>query len=106
MSYESITNACVKCGKCIPVCTIHDINADETTSPRGFLDLIAAYKQNELKMDKNLKRIFESCFLCTNCVEACPSKLRVDSAIEGVRYELAKTYKIAWYNTKSLGIND
>lgn len=97
MSYESITNACVKCGKCIPVCTIHDINADETTSPRGFLDLIAAYKQNELKMDKNLKRIFESCFLCTNCVEACPSKLRVDSAIEGVRYELAKTYKIAWY---------
>lgn len=97
MSYESITNSCVKCGKCIPVCTIHDINADETTSPRGFLDLIAAYKQGALTMDKNLKRIFESCFLCTNCVEACPSKLRVDSAIEGVRYELAKTYKIAWY---------
>lgn len=97
MSYESITNACVKCGKCIPVCTIHDINADETTSPRGFLDLIAAYKQGALTMDKNLKRIFESCFLCTNCVEACPSRLRVDSAIEGVRYELAKTYKIAWY---------
>ena len=97
MSYESITSACVKCGKCIPVCTIHDINADETTSPRGFLDLIAAYKQGALTMDKNLKRIFESCFLCTNCVEACPSKLRVDSAIEGVRFELAKRYNIAWY---------
>lgn len=97
MNYESITNACVKCGKCIPVCTIHDIHADETTSPRGFLDLIAAYKQNELKLDKNLKHIFESCFLCTNCVEACPSSLRVDSAIEGVRYELAKRYNIAWY---------
>lgn len=97
MSYEQITSACVKCGKCIPVCTIHDIHADETTSPRGFLDLIAAYKQNELKLDKNLKHIFESCFLCTNCVEACPSSLRVDSAIEGVRYELAKYYNIAWY---------
>lgn len=97
MNFEKITNACVKCGKCIPVCTIHDINADETTSPRGFLDLIAAYKHNELKLDRNLKGIFESCFLCTNCVEACPSSLRVDSAIEGVRYELAKNYGIAWY---------
>lgn len=97
MNLKDITNACVKCGKCIPVCTIHDINADETTSPRGFLDLIAAFKQDELKLDKNLKNIFESCFLCTNCVEACPSSLRVDSAIESVRYELAKRYGIAWY---------
>lgn len=97
MNLKDITNACVKCGKCIPVCTIHDINADETTSPRGFLDLIAAFKRDELKLDKNLKNIFESCFLCTNCVEACPSSLRVDSAIESVRYELAKRYGIAWY---------
>ena len=97
MSYQDITNACVKCGKCVPVCTIHDINADETTSPRGFLELIAAVRGGELNLDKNVKKIFESCFLCTNCVEACPSKIRVDSAIENARFELASRYKIAWY---------
>ena len=30
----------------------------------GTLDLIGAYKRGELALDKNAKRIFESCFLC------------------------------------------
>lgn len=97
MKISEITNACVKCGKCVPSCTIHDINADETTSPRGFLDLIAAAKGGELGFSKDLKRIFESCFLCTNCVSACPSSIRVDSAIEAVRFDIAQKFGIAWY---------
>lgn len=88
---------CVKCGKCIPVCTIHAISADETTSPRGFLDLLGAYKRGDLPLDKNAKRIFESCFLCTNCVDVCPSKIPTDTAIEEVRVEIAKEFGITWY---------
>ena len=86
---NKFSDACVKCGKCIPTCTIHQISSDETTSPRGFLDLIAAVKSKELPLNKDTKAIFDSCFLCTNCVEACPSNIRVDSAIEAVRYEIA-----------------
>ncbi|AJC85053.1 anaerobic glycerol-3-phosphate dehydrogenase [Campylobacter peloridis] len=97
LNISEISNACVKCGKCIPVCTIHDINRDESTSPRGFLDLISAYENKELELDKNLKKTFESCFLCTNCVEACPNHLRVDSAIEKMRFDIAKKFGIAWY---------
>lgn len=97
LNISEISNACVKCGKCIPVCTIHEINRDETTSPRGFLDLINAYENQELNLDKDLKKIFESCFLCTNCVEVCPSNLKVDSAIEKVRYDIAEKFGIAWY---------
>lgn len=88
---------CVKCGKCIPVCTIHAISPDETTSPRGFLDLLAAYKKGDLELDKNAKRIFESCFLCTNCVDVCPSRIPTDTAIEEVRAEIAKEFGITWY---------
>ncbi len=95
MKFSQISDACVKCGKCIPVCTIHEENRDEITSPRGFLDLLAAYKEGSLELDKEAKKVFESCFLCTNCVEVCPSKLRVDNAIEEVRYDIAK--KI-WYS--------
>lgn len=88
---------CVKCGKCIPVCTIHSIHPDETTSPRGFLDLLGAYKRGDLELDKDAKKIFESCFLCTNCVDVCPSRIPTDTAIEEVRAEIADKYGIAWY---------
>lgn len=95
--FSEISDKCVKCGKCIQVCTIHKINSDETTSPRGFLDLVGAYERGELKLDKSAKNIFESCFLCTNCVEVCPNSLRVDTAIENVRRDIAEKFGITWY---------
>lgn len=95
--FTKISDDCVKCGKCIPVCTIHQNSPDETTSPRGFLDLLGAYKRGDLELDRNAKTIFESCFLCTNCVDVCPSKLPTDMVIEQVRYDIAKQYGIAWY---------
>ena len=95
--FSEIADKCVKCGKCIQVCTIHNVNSDEVTSPRGFLDLLGAYERGELELDKNAKNIFESCFLCTNCVEVCPNSLRVDTAIENVRRDLANKFGIAWY---------
>lgn len=62
MKFSQISDACVKCGKCIPVCTIHEENRDEITSPRGFLDLLTAYKEGSLELDKEAKKVFESCF--------------------------------------------
>jgi len=95
--YTKISDDCVKCGKCKPVCTIFNINQDEATSPRGFIDLLGAYKRDELELDKNAKNIFESCFLCTNCVEVCPNDLPTDMIIEQVRSDIAKKYGISWY---------
>ncbi len=96
-NYTEISDDCVKCGKCKPVCTIFNINQDETTSPRGFIDLLGAYKRDELELDQNAKDIFESCFLCTNCVEVCPNDLPTDMIIEQVRSDIAQKYGIAWY---------
>ena len=56
--FANITDDCIKCGKCIPVCTIHNVNADEVTSPRGFLDLLGAYQRGNLELDKNARDIF------------------------------------------------
>ena len=95
--YADITDDCIKCGKCIPVCTIHNVNADEVTSPRGFLDLLGAYQRGNLELDKNAKAIFESCFLCTACVEVCPKSLPTDMVIEQVRADIGKKFGIAWY---------
>jgi len=96
-NFSDITDSCIKCGKCIPVCTIHNVNADEVTSPRGFLELLGAYHKGDLKLDKTAKDIFESCFLCTACVEACPKSLPTDMVIEQVRSDIAQKFGIAWY---------
>ena len=96
-NFTEIADDCVKCGKCIPVCTIHNVNADEVTSPRGFIDLLGAYKRGNLELDKTAKDIFESCFLCTACVEVCPKSLPTDMIIEQVRSDIAQKFGIAWY---------
>ncbi len=96
-NFTETSDACIKCGKCIPVCTIHNVNADEVTSPRGFIDLLGAYERGQLELDKNAKAIFESCFLCTNCTDVCPKALPTDMVIEQVRADLADKFGIAWF---------
>ncbi|MDR1008139.1 MAG: (Fe-S)-binding protein [Campylobacteraceae bacterium] len=95
--FTKTSEACVKCGKCVPSCTIHRINSDEVTSPRGFLELVGAYQRGELELDKNAKNIFESCFLCSTCVSICPTSLPTDIAIENVRYDIAEKFGITWF---------
>jgi len=96
-NFSETSDACVKCGKCIPVCTIHNVNPDEVSSPRGFIDLLGAYQKGHLELDKTAKDIFESCFLCTNCVDVCPKDLPTDMIIEQVRSDIADKFGIAWF---------
>ena len=95
--FTATSDECIKCGKCIPVCTIHQVNADEVTSPRGFIDLLGAYQRDELDLDKQAKDIFESCFLCTACTDVCPNSLPTDMVIEEVRKDIADKFGIAWF---------
>jgi len=96
-NFSNTSDECIKCGKCIPVCTIHQINPDEVTSPRGFIDLLGAYQRGDLELDKNAKDIFESCFLCTACTDVCPNSLPTDMVIEEVRADIADKFGIAWF---------
>ncbi len=93
--FSDISDMCIKCGKCIPECTIHRVNSDEATSPRGFLDILKAAEDGEIDIDKNFKDTVESCFLCNQCVEVCPNSLPTDFMIENARNLLAKKFGIA-----------
>ena len=96
-NFTATSDDCIKCGKCIPVCTIHQVSPDETTSPRGFIDLLGAYQRGDLELDKNAKNIFESCFLCTNCVDVCPNSLPTDMVIEEVRADIAQKFGMPFF---------
>ncbi|MDR0747554.1 MAG: (Fe-S)-binding protein [Helicobacteraceae bacterium] len=95
--FSAFAAECVKCGKCIPSCTIHLVSRDETTSPRGFIHLLASLQNGSLEMNRELKKTFETCFLCTSCVAICPSAIPTDLLIENIRAQAAKKYGIAWY---------
>ncbi|MDR0664909.1 MAG: (Fe-S)-binding protein [Helicobacteraceae bacterium] len=95
--FAEYAEACVKCAKCVPDCTIHSVSRDETTSPRGFIHLMASMQNGSLKLDKNLKKIFETCFLCASCVAVCPSKIPTDTLIENARALSVEKYGMAWF---------
>ncbi|MDR2152826.1 MAG: (Fe-S)-binding protein [Helicobacteraceae bacterium] len=96
-NFAEYADACVKCAKCVPDCTIHSVSRDETTSPRGFIHLMANMQDGSLMLDKNLKKIFETCFLCANCVTVCPSKIPTDLLIENARAQSVEKYGLAWF---------
>lgn len=89
--------SCVKCAKCVPSCTIYQINRDETTSPRGFIDLLGIYNKGEIPLDRNLKNIFETCFLCTTCTTLCPKSIDTATMIIKSRIDIANKFGISWY---------
>ncbi|MGX2983028.1 (Fe-S)-binding protein [Helicobacter sp. 23-1045] len=97
MNIIDMSKSCVKCAKCVPSCTIYQIHRDETTSPRGFVDLLALCEKGDLKLDKNLKNIFETCFLCTTCTTQCPAKIDTATMIIKSRIKIAQKYGISWY---------
>lgn len=96
-SLSSLAQSCVKCAKCVPACTIYQIHRDETTSPRGFIDLLGAYEKRDLVLDKNLKNILESCFLCTTCTTLCPQVIDTATMIQAARVDIAQKFGIAWF---------
>lgn len=70
--FEEVGDACVKCAKCVPGCTIYRIHKDEATSPRGFLDLMRLNAQNKLQLDANLKHLLETCFYAPLAFKLAP----------------------------------
>ncbi len=97
LNLSSLSQTCVKCAKCVPSCTIYQINRDEVTSPRGFIDLLGVYHKHNISLDKNLKNILESCFLCTTCTTLCPQNIDTALMIQQSRIDIAKKYGIKWH---------
>ena len=94
-NYKVSSDVCIQCAKCVPTCTIHMANPDETTSPRGFIALLGEYQNGKLELDHEVKAIFESCFLCTNCVDVCPKKIPTDNLIENIRFDIVKKFGLS-----------
>ncbi len=76
---------CVHCGFCLPTCASYRVLGTEMDSPRGRIHSLKAIQRGELQIDETVTQHFDTCLGCFACVTACPSGVRYDKLIEGIR---------------------
>lgn len=75
LAMKAISNtdpSCERCGRCLSVCPVYDVERIETLSPRGRLDLISGMQTGEFAPGPRYAEALFSCLQCLACVEACP----------------------------------
>ena len=81
-------SACIECGLCLPHCPTYRLTGDESASPRGRLNAMAAVASGELDVDEAFADVMGFCLQCRACEPACPSMVPFGRAMEGARAEV------------------
>ena len=81
--------SCVACGLCLPHCPTYRVTGNDSHSPRGRIELVAAVRNGEIPLDDGVRDSLNSCVQCMGCLPACPSSVRYDRIISPVIDELA-----------------
>ncbi len=88
---------CNKCGLCLEVCPVYKELRIESASPRGKVQLCKHVIEGDMDLSKNVNDIlFSQCLLCGSCITACPSGVRQDELISGLRWRATQRYGIDW----------
>lgn len=90
----ALSDACVACGLCAPVCPSYAIEATEAQSPRGRVQLIKALAQARLVADYSVQDALNGCVGCARCESVCPANVQVLTLVDGVRGKI--TPKRSW----------
>lgn len=89
---QEITDKCVHCGFCLPVCPTYVLWREEMDSPRGRIYLIKMAREGTAKMDREWVGHFDSCLGCVACMTACPSGVDYGKLIEATRAQIERNH--------------
>jgi len=81
---DELTSTCISCGFCLPVCPTFQLTGEESESPRGRIELVAALQKDELTVD-DVRPHLDRCLGCRACEPACPSGVRYGEILEIAR---------------------
>jgi glycolate oxidase iron-sulfur subunit len=82
---------CDRCGSCLPVCPLFDVQDVERASARGKNALVRGLAEGLLAPGREAQEALEFCLLCRACTDACPGKVPTDEAMVQARQALADT---------------
>jgi len=88
-----LTNACVQCGYCLPVCPTYMTMERETHSPRGRINLVKMVAEGKIQDITQILEPLEMCVACRACETACPTGVQYGKIHEAAKNALAKTKK-------------
>lgn len=86
---------CMKCGMCMSVCPIYEVELKESSVARAKIVLGEAYLNQEIK-DEGLIDLLYNCLFCKSCRLACPSGVKYDKIILNLRQLLIKDFGKPW----------
>ncbi|MFV9511409.1 (Fe-S)-binding protein [Tepidibacillus sp. LV47] len=88
-----LTNACVQCGYCLPVCPTYMTMERETHSPRGRINLVKMVAEGRIQDITQIMEPLELCVGCRACETACPTGVQYGKIHEAAKIVLAKHKK-------------
>ena len=93
---QSLIDACVHCGFCLPTCPSYRVIGKENDSPRGRVYLMDAINKGEAPLSPTAVSHFDTCLGCLACTTACPSGVQYDQLIASVRPQIARNHSRPW----------
>lgn len=89
---QSLIDACVHCGFCLPTCPSYRVIGKENDSPRGRIYLMDAINKGEAPLSPASVEHFDTCLGCLACTTACPSGVQYDQLIASVRPQIQRNH--------------
>jgi glycolate oxidase iron-sulfur subunit len=78
-----LLDQCISCGFCLPACPTHKLSADETSSPRGRINLMRALEAGQLgDDDPTVLEESSFCLGCRACEPVCPAGVQYGRLLE------------------------
>ncbi len=88
--------SCIRCGLCMNACPVYRQLYFEGAAPRGKIQLIKKVLEGSLEASENFYRLLGTCLLCDTCTVTCPSGVRLDRLMKGMRAELIERFPMSW----------
>ncbi len=88
---KELTIRCTKCGNCLAVCPVYNVERKEFLATRGKIALAQALLEGNLSFKGDrFSEIYFNCLLCKRCLVNCPSFVKYDEIAFGIRSLLVK----------------
>ena len=87
---------CMKCGFCMSVCPVYDIDHIENHVARGRNVLVRMVHEGELPLEDDYRNCLYSCLLCRRCDSVCPANLSPAEITLAARNDVIEKKGASW----------
>jgi len=88
---------CMKCGFCMSVCPVYDIDHIENHVARGRNMLVRMVREGDLPLEDDYRRCLSSCLLCKRCEAVCPANLSPAEITLDARNDVIEKMGMSWF---------